>query len=75
LRTANIFKGIFEMQKSTRNSKKNAKMRALVTWHPRIYHAVIKHTGAPYGRNCFLTVAMREHPLQACGIPEADVCM
>jgi hypothetical protein len=42
IKTANIFKGIFETQKSTRNGKNNAKMRALVTWRFRIYHAGIK---------------------------------
>jgi hypothetical protein len=29
--SADIFKGIFEMQKSTRNGKNNAKMRVFVT--------------------------------------------
>jgi hypothetical protein len=48
-KSAGIFKGIFEMQKSTRNGKNNAKIRALVTWHPRVYHAVIKHTGEACG--------------------------
>jgi hypothetical protein len=52
-RSVNIFKGIFETQKSTRNGKNNAKIRALVTWHPRVYHAVIKHTGAPAGVTVF----------------------
>jgi hypothetical protein len=48
-KSAAIFKGVFEMQKSTRNGKNNAESGALVTWHPRVYHAVIKHTGEAYG--------------------------
>jgi hypothetical protein len=43
-KSAAIFKGIFEKQKSTRNGKKNAESGALVTWPPRVYHAAIKHT-------------------------------
>jgi hypothetical protein len=46
LRIANIFKGIFEMQKSTRNGKNNAKMRAIQTSHVRIYHVAISYIGA-----------------------------
>jgi hypothetical protein len=58
-RSANIFNRVFETQKSTRNGKNNAKIRVLVTWHPRVYHAVIKDTGLPCARNGFLTLAMR----------------
>ena len=46
LRIANVFNGFFEMQKSTRNSKKNAKMRAVQTSDVRIYHVAINYIGA-----------------------------
>jgi hypothetical protein len=48
IKTANIFKGIFETQKLTRNGKNNAKIRALATWRPRVYHAGIYYDGALY---------------------------
>jgi hypothetical protein len=50
-----IFKGIFEMQKSTRNGKKNAKMRALGTWGWRLYHVRIYHDRRLRGKNLPLT--------------------
>jgi hypothetical protein len=43
---ANIFNRFFETQKSTRNGKNNAKIRALGTWRPRVYHRQINHDGA-----------------------------
>jgi hypothetical protein len=45
-KSLHIFKGIFETQKSTRNGKNNAKIRALGTWGPRVYHRPIYHDGA-----------------------------
>jgi hypothetical protein len=41
-----VFNGVFEMQKSTRNSKKIAKMRVFGTSDPRIYHTGINHGAA-----------------------------
>jgi hypothetical protein len=40
-----IFNGVFEIQKSTRNGKNNAEMRALGTWGRRLYHVRIHHDG------------------------------
>jgi hypothetical protein len=48
IKSAYIFNGVFETQKSTRNGKNNAKIRALATWRPRVYHAGIYHDGALY---------------------------
>jgi len=48
LRIVNVFDRFFEMQKSTRNSKKNAKMRAVQTSDVRIYHVAINYTGASH---------------------------
>jgi hypothetical protein len=41
-----VFNGVFEIQKSTRNSKNIAEMRVLGTPDPRIYHTGINHGGA-----------------------------
>jgi hypothetical protein len=38
-----IFKGIFEVQKSTRNGVLNAKIRAFATCRFRINHVCVKH--------------------------------
>jgi hypothetical protein len=38
-----VFNGVFEMQKSTRIEKKNAKMRVFGTADLRIYHTKINH--------------------------------
>jgi hypothetical protein len=57
LKSANIFKGIFEMQKSTRNGKNNAKIRALGTWRHRVYHVRIYHDRELRGRNGSFTRA------------------
>jgi hypothetical protein len=43
---ANIFKGILGMQNSTRNGENFAKIRALATWRPRVYHAGINYDAA-----------------------------
>jgi hypothetical protein len=41
-----VFNGVFEIQKSTRNSKKIAKMRVLGTSDARVYHTGINHGAA-----------------------------
>jgi hypothetical protein len=47
LRIENIFKGIFEVQKSTRSGVLNAKIRALATCRFRINHVCVKHDWEP----------------------------
>jgi hypothetical protein len=54
-RTAGIFKGIFETQKSTRNGKNFAEMRALRTWGTAVYPVRVNHIGAQGDANGFLT--------------------
>jgi hypothetical protein len=53
--SANIFKGILEMQKSTRNGKKFAESGVLGTWHGCVYHAGINHEAACTRLHCPLT--------------------
>jgi hypothetical protein len=57
LQPAFIFKGIFEIQKSTRNGKNNAKIRALATWRFGVYHGQINHGRALRDTNDALTRA------------------
>jgi hypothetical protein len=54
-----IFKGVFEIQKSTRNGKNNAEMHALGTWGRRLYHVRIHHNGRLRGKNLPLTRWMK----------------
>ena len=46
LRTANVFNGFFETQKSTQKGEKNAKFRACKTRLRRVYHVGINHDAA-----------------------------
>jgi hypothetical protein len=52
---ASIFNRFFEMQKSTRNGKNNAKIRALGTWRFGVYHGQINHDRALRDTNDALT--------------------
>ena len=47
LRTANIFKRIFETHNSTQNEEKNAENRAWETRLPGVYHACVNYDAAP----------------------------
>jgi hypothetical protein len=64
-----IFNGVFEIQKSTRNGKNNAEMRALGTWGPRLYYVRIHHNGRLRGNNLPLTrrteLELEGEPLEA----------
>jgi membrane associated rhomboid family serine protease len=65
-----VFNGIFEMQKSTRIEKENAKMRVFGTPDPRVYHTGINHGAALREIYSSLTPGMR---LQcAAGSPRSE---
>jgi hypothetical protein len=55
IKTAGIFKGIFEIQKSTRSAKNFAEIRVLATWGSRVYHAGIYHDAPAAGLYVALT--------------------
>ena len=54
-KSADIFKGILETQKSTQNGERFAKSGAKKTSGASVYHARIKHDGVLHGANCLLS--------------------
>jgi hypothetical protein len=55
IKTAGIFNRFFEIQKSTRNAKNFAEIRALATWGSRVYQSGIYHDAFPAGLYVALT--------------------
>jgi hypothetical protein len=52
---ADIFNGVFEKQKSSKNEQKNAKIRANLRCRSAIYHERIKHDAALREANVLVT--------------------